>query len=317
MHMIATNLCVWLKVVIIETKHDIEMTHQNRDHEHINESHKELLATSSDYGGAVSIKGDHNHFVAANDADTIDIIDATEDGHCHRNQIMHDLLENSGPFLFPCTIEFSLLCAAILFIMWKNVSVEHEYYKLARLRNLHSRAETSIPTQHHRYSVDCSRASTGLFCGIVVLVITIISLIMFFVFITNEDPNLRQIAVQVASYSELIMYSLTSVAVIVGMCQMRKLWYDDSRALELDNLLLIIAQTGVFIYAAFSIIGTFFQVQFQAHNKVDCLSLLQLEEHLPAFLASLLTLLQATLQTVFILDASCRLISPVALLCIL
>ena len=98
---------------------------------------------------------------------------------------------------------------------------------------------------------------------------------------------------------------------------MRKLWYDDSRALELDNLLLIIAQTGVFIYAAFSIIGTFFQVQFQVDYKVDCLSLLQLEEHLPAFLASLLTLLQATLQTVFILDASCRLITPVALFCIL
>ena len=130
---------------------------------------------------------------------------------------MHDLLERSGPFLFPCTIEFSLLCAAMLFIMWKNVSAEHEYYKLARLRELQARTETILPTRHQRYSVDCSRASTGLFCGIVVMVITIISVIMFFVFITNEDPGLRQAAVQVASYSELIMYSLTSVAIVMGM----------------------------------------------------------------------------------------------------
>ena len=66
--------------------------------------------------------------------------------------------------------------------------------------------------------------------------------------------------------------------------------YDTSRQLELDNLLLVVAQTGVFIYSAFCIIGSFFQ----------------LEEHLLAFLASLATLVQTTLQTAFILDASSR-----------
>ena len=71
---------------------------------------------------------------------------------------------------------------------------------------------------------------------------------------------------------------------------MHPLWYDTSRQLELDNLLLVVAQTGVFIYSAFCIIGSFFQ----------------LEEHLLAFLASLATLVQTTLQTAFILDASSR-----------
>ena len=110
------------------------------------------------------------------------------------------------------------------------------------------------------YSIDCSKSSTGLFCGIVVLVVTIISLIVFFVFITNEDLRLRQLAVQVAAFSELIIYSLTSLAVLVAMWQMRRLCYDNTARLELDNLLLLIAQSGVFIYASFSIIGTFFQV---------------------------------------------------------
>ena len=71
---------------------------------------------------------------------------------------------------------------------------------------------------------------------------------------------------------------------------MRGLWYDHSRQLELDNLLLILPQTGVFIYSAFCIIGAFFQLQ----------------DHLLAFLASLAALVQTTLQTVFILDASNR-----------
>ena len=65
------------------------------------------------------------------------------------------------------------------------------------------------------------------------------------------------------------MYSLTSAAVIVAMCQMRKLEQDSSHTLELDNLLLVIAQTGVFIYAAFSIIATFFQVYFKAEWETE------------------------------------------------
>ena len=52
-------------------------------------------------------------------------------------QVMHDLHQTSGPFLFPCTIEFSLISAAILFIMWKHVGREHENLKLGRLRGLH------------------------------------------------------------------------------------------------------------------------------------------------------------------------------------
>ena len=81
-----------------------------------------------------------------------------------------------------------------------------------------------------------------------------------------------------AAFSELTLYSVTSVAALAAMCQvlyctvllycsvlyctvqMRRLDYDTHATLELDNLLLLIAQTGVFIYAAFSIIGTFFQV---------------------------------------------------------
>ena len=61
------------------------------------------------------------------------------------------LVENSAPFLFPCTIEFSLICAAVLFIMWRHVTTEHEVchfafsisfnnltqvYKLAKLRGV-------------------------------------------------------------------------------------------------------------------------------------------------------------------------------------
>ncbi len=54
---------------------------------------------------------------------------------CHRkNNIMSKLLADSGPFLFPCTIEYSLICAAVLYVMWKNIAEEHEHYKFQKRR---------------------------------------------------------------------------------------------------------------------------------------------------------------------------------------
>lgn len=211
--------------------------------------------------------------------------------------MMYRVLKDSSPFLFPCTIEFSLICAAVLFIMWKNVGVGHQHYKQERIRRLVAEAarHATLPPgkRHQHYSVDCSHANSGMFCGIIVLVITIISLIVFFVFISSPSHAMQHVAAQVASLSEVTLYSVTTVALVIGRVQMRRLWYDVSRALELDNLLLIIAQSGVLIYATFSIVSTFFQF----------------EEHMTAFFASLAILVQTILQTVFILDASCRFVT--------
>lgn len=41
---------------------------------------------------------------------------------CRRTNIMGSLVQDASPFLFPCTIEYSLICAAILYVMWKNIS---------------------------------------------------------------------------------------------------------------------------------------------------------------------------------------------------
>ena len=106
MHMIATNLCVWLKVVILETKHEIQITHEKQ----LSESHSDLLMSAID-GPTITKLPDQNFMhVSDSDTDTIDIIHATDLDLCHKQKIMHNILENSGPFLFPCSIEFCLSC---------------------------------------------------------------------------------------------------------------------------------------------------------------------------------------------------------------
>lgn len=86
MHMIATNLCEWLYVLVEETKHEIH---------HL--EHSISLESNGAYNETTELP-------------------------CRRANIMGALLQNASPFLFPCTIEYSLICAVILYEMWKEVN---------------------------------------------------------------------------------------------------------------------------------------------------------------------------------------------------
>ena len=63
-------------------------------------------------------------------------------------KIMNKLLSDSAPYLFPCTIEYSLICAAILFVMWKNIATEHEYY-LSEVKGKKSNAGANFWLPHN------------------------------------------------------------------------------------------------------------------------------------------------------------------------
>lgn len=118
---------------------------------------------------------------------------------------------------------------------------------------------------------------------------TIISLIIFFVLVSR--PGYQAMAVLEINITELALYTITTVAVLIGMCQMRELRYVRGRNLELDNILLIVAQTGSFIYNLFTIIGGHFTIK-----KSTPLVLV----------TALASLVQLLIQTLFILDASKR-----------
>ncbi|GLG95585.1 Proton channel OtopLc [Gryllus bimaculatus] len=133
---------------------------------------------------------------------------------------------------------------------------------------------------HYHFSVDCAGAHKGLFVGIVVMVLTIISLILFFVL--NKDPKHHKTAVLEVNVIELVLYVLCTVAVLLCMLRMRALKYKrkpshghGGNGLSLDNSLLLIAQTGVYIYCMFSIIGCYFSDESDLGLVAELFSLVQ------------------------------------------
>lgn len=121
------------------------------------------------------------------------------------------------------------------------------------------------------------------------LVLTIISLILFFVLVSR--PEYVNLAVTEVNICELALYGTTTAATLIGMIQVRHLQYDSTRNFSLDDILLVGAQTGSFLYSTFTIIG--------AHLTLRRNTILVL-------ITAMASLIETAFQTMFILDASRR-----------
>lgn len=195
--------------------HEAAHSHHSNEHDHhTSDNYTELINDNSTHHTS-----DHVHQLVKRAS--IGLSQHYQD--CQRTNIMGSLVQNASPFLFPCTIEYSLICAVILYEMWKKVKSIPEINKARKssLKNSHG-GHGHGGTPYH-FSIDCSKAQRGMFAGIVVIVLTIISLIMYFVL--HDIEEYLQLAIKEVTYYEILLYSVTAVAVLVAFHRMKDLKY--------------------------------------------------------------------------------------------
>ena len=146
----------------------------------------------------------------------LDLIGGSLLDECKRSELMGNLVQGASPLLFPCAIEYSLICAAILYVMWKNVAAGHD-----KDWPISSHSSAIARRSRHHYSVDCAKANKGLFAGIFVFVLTIISLIMFFTLINH--PDYTRIAVLEVGVVRFVLFCLTFCATLIGIIQVNNI----------------------------------------------------------------------------------------------
>ncbi|XP_055370988.1 proton channel OtopLc isoform X2 [Condylostylus longicornis] len=336
MHMVATNLCEWLYVLVEETRHEILHYTQEHDNHNPNDNNhpKSIDIESNNIANIIdsSIENLNNNiensisniskifnynnitndtippslFLPASSSSVSEISQISSQNNagniyngpvvnCHRtNNIMGSLVQDSAPFLFPCTIEYSLICAVILYEMWKKIKSIPDIEKTRRDSIKMSTGKNQ--RKANQFSVDCSKAHQGLFFGILITVMTIISMIMYFVL--HDRVGYKDFAMFEVTICEMIIYSVTSAAVLTAMYLMRDLKFvnkiHDTNQMNLDNTLLVVAQTGVFVYGMFSIMGSYFSISDGIPYVLEGLW------------SEILGLIQTALQTIFILNASWR-----------
>ncbi|XP_046394994.1 proton channel OtopLc-like [Ischnura elegans] len=229
MHMIATNMCEWLNALVQETKHDILHLLHNRQMEH--------EGVSSDA-----------HLTKF---------------RCRNTHIMASLLEESSPFLFPFTVEYSLLCAVILAVMWGSANAPY-FRDTPSSHADSSREESGVSViirragrAGSRFSVDCASSYRGLFLGVLVLVLTLTSLLTALAM--SRQQTLPSATVPLRAW-ELAVYAASALGAIGCMVRVRELHFQSERRLQLEHIILMVTQAGVYLYCLFQGLGAWLLV---------------------------------------------------------
>ncbi|XP_017491820.1 PREDICTED: uncharacterized protein LOC108379958, partial [Rhagoletis zephyria] len=214
---------------------------------------------------------------------------------CGRVDIMGTIVYDSAPFLYPFIIEYSLIGAVVLYVMWKHIGrypgrmndedLEH------RLEVMLSRRAVAMAHQARSGRVDCVGSSKGLFFGLLLLVGALICLILFFVLVRHQQFSL--LAIYLADASHCILMAFAVLAIIIGFIRVKNLKFRCEEQSNLNDILLRISAFGLFTYSVFGVIA-------------GSLKALESEPNLLVMTTSAVAVFQVILQLLFIADVSRR-----------
>ncbi|XP_075212568.1 proton channel OtopLc-like isoform X2 [Lycorma delicatula] len=213
---------------------------------------------------------------------------------CGRVNIMGNIVQDSAPYLFPFIIEYSLIGAAVIYVMWRHIGRNPRYVGEEdleqRLEVILSRRAVAMAHAHNG-RMDCVGASKGLFFGLLLLVGSLICLILFFVLI--HHPQLGLLAIYLADVSHCTLMGLSIIAIIIGFIRVQNLKFRVEEQSDLNDILLRVSAFGLFVYAVFSIIAGSLNARIS-------------EPNLLVMITGILSVLQVVLQLLFIADIARR-----------
>ena len=199
-----------------------------------------------------------------------------------------DLFSKCRSLLYFCTIIYNLISAGILLEMWTNLKNSSTYFKpiLVKLHESNKKNDgCNVPKSH----------SIGLILGIIFTILVVISEIS--TLILWNYPNLRNFTLSLMISTELMIYIVLTIAVLIGFYQINSLG-DRTLKMNLDIGLLALSQIGMLIYAGFIMVASYFQILEQSTNNKDEYELVK---QILIFSTSFFNFAQSVLQTLLIM----------------
>ncbi|XP_043516746.1 proton channel OtopLc-like [Frieseomelitta varia] len=210
---------------------------------------------------------------------------------CLNTNTLGQLWTSSMPFLYPFIVQFSLIAAAVTFVMGQNVGRNRLLHK----QKFHGSKDLTSHTK-----VGCDGSSKGLFLGILCMVAGIVVILIFLV--VREDEHFPSSTLSWLTCGTLTsILTLSALMTASGLVQVRQMSVVSRAPAILDTLLSNVALFGVQLYSIFTIV-------------VSACSLALLEDeddetrgrHIMLLTASILQLIQCFAQSTLIAETSKR-----------
>ncbi|XP_058800894.1 proton channel OtopLc-like isoform X2 [Phymastichus coffea] len=162
---------------------------------------------------------------------------------CLNTNALGQLWTSSMPFLYPFIVQFSLIAAAVAFVMGRNVG------RSGRLLRKKLHGARDAPGAR----LGCDSSSKGLFLGILCMVAGIVVILIFLVI--REDEHFTPATLSWLTCGSLAgILSLSSLVTCSGLLQVRRMSVVSAAPAQLDSLLSNVALFGVQLYSVFTIV---------------------------------------------------------------
>ena len=198
-------------------------------------------------------------------------------GVCHTERTLAD---QAAPYLYPCSIQFCLIVVAVFLNIYSNVGLP---------------TQPRLPTSKSSKLMGgiCHKSNTGLFFGLITLVLTCISACFFLLYDKSGNPLTNKVTTLLYHGVHALVTVLVFMAIIFGFCRMHKLDKEENRATIMDKCLLFVSLGGHLLLFIFILIPTLMISNFKDTRGI--LSTAQAALYLLSFM-------QVLVQVIFIED---------------
>ncbi|CAL4093705.1 unnamed protein product, partial [Meganyctiphanes norvegica] len=222
---------------------------------------------------------------------------------CRNSSDIDEVMTGSGPYLFPFAIEFNLVVIGLWIAVWQNLGKmgNHTHYPSVLIKTGEDQSKSFYSNLH--IHVDCHSSNRGLFAGMLTMILTVISVVFFFV-IDQAVPTTRSIRAATNFHYDFplvqIIRGITEGVLLLLLLTSTLVAYSSIRTLDIvkggfrsvDNILLFITLPFIFFFALCTMIP-YFSITEGVHIP---------PEEIIFVIVMILYAIQPVVQTAFICD---------------
>ncbi|CAN8006618.1 unnamed protein product, partial [Ixodes hexagonus] len=229
MHCIATSLSFWFRTIV-------------------DDAYGDVIKDTRDKGTLLCSYINLTFCLSAQASDEESSLGDSTNSGCASAGILSPTYLAPMPYLYPFTIEFNLVLAGVWFIVFQNIGTSTRFPNLGQRRCSEDTTDKNLVI-----SVDCHSANRGIFAGIVVLLVSVVVMIVFYVTVLNE--KYASAAAMVYLTQDGILVLLAFIACLVAYSRVSILDINSHPTTLLDDFLLCVPLPFYFIYGILVVIA--------------------------------------------------------------